>query len=216
MRLLHTVLGTCFLVFTIVFGAWVVTRSSTIGNARTPASIPKTRYYDFSKLESRDRMTAVRKALLNGFRSYAETNRVGVSFGHFQVQGDDKQATDVCGYYDKIRVSFEAEGMATAGHRPLLTLEGPCVASDDGATTKPLWIPIDEIKNMNAGSMDFSFADAFQSVKIEYLGPEWPVHWVMTDLKLVKDGTGGRELTMDKRDIYDLARIPPVLPLRIH
>ena len=113
--------------------------------SRDPAAIG--RIYDYSKLNGEELRTAVKQRLLAGFEVDKRADEQGVSLGHFvfiDSNGDKKFA---CQEYNKIALTFLADGMAAAGEQPTMQVEGACEFSGEVSKINPLWIPVAKILN---------------------------------------------------------------------
>lgn len=199
-----------------LIGYQFVSRSKDSTIPRNPAAIPKTQYFDFSKLESGDLEAASRKRLLRGSHLIARKNRIGITLGHFIMRDESGQSVMACDYYDKIQMDFEAEGMAVSGDRPRMTIEAPCSAGEDQSVTRTIWLPLDEILANPPADGDISILQEMNLVlSFKNLDFMWPEHWVLSKVRLLNQANNKRELLIEREEIYRISDVPMTLSLKI-
>lgn len=162
----------------------VATTPRFIGG-RDPAAVRQ--MYDFSSLRGSTLDDAMKERVLAGLSVHkGDDHSVGLALGHFtlaSVQGGEK--TLACREYDKIVLTFEAEGVAVDGERPTMQVEGGCRFTDDLASTEPLMIPVEQILNEKPADGEFKFMQGHGvAVRFEHILDEWPRKWVLTDVKM--------------------------------
>lgn len=197
----------------ITFGYWMASKNQSINQVRVPASIPRQKVFDFSRLESTDLDRAARHAMMNGLHAVMKNNNYGVSIGHFIMKDDRGQSLQACEYFGKLEITFEAQGIAVNGERPSLKVEGPCLGSESLARTQPLWIPVGEIRNQKPGDIEVNFQGQKEVTITTKNIPHaaWPSHWVLSQLKLVHSEGTHREISVSRKDVYELSRVPLIL-----
>lgn len=175
-------------------------------NRREPASIG--REFDFSKLEGSALIKASKERLLNDLHVIRAHSAIGLQLGHFAMLGDDHQRQFACDYYDRIELSFRAEGMATNGKAPTMNVDSPCEISTEVHLISPVWIPVDEILKRNPGDKTLSF-EKFRKLKISFQGISfmWPKDWALIAVRLYNQNRPDRELHFSDFEVGDTAFI---------
>ena len=181
-------------------------------SARLPAAIRKD--LDFSRLNGAELMMASQKRLLTAAQVVADKNGVGIEFGQFIIRSDEGQRQLACDFYDRVRVRFEADGMASSGERPMMEVNAPCATATDIARTEPIWIPTLEIASGNAVDGDATFASAARTTfKFSHMMNQWPSKWAVTEVTLYRESEPGREVHVDQEDMRDFKRKPLIIDM---
>jgi len=173
---------------------------------RQPASIP--RVFDVSELSGSALEVASQKALLNGVQSIEAKENFGLTLGHFMTKGLDGRTDLVCRVYDRVRLTFQAEGMAVSGDRPSLTIEAPCKASANINQMETIWIPVTKIQEESPGDFELKYIQPTEmTLKFNAIPGAWPQYWVLSSLR-VYNREDGRGIDLDARTIYQLSAHP--------
>ncbi|CAN5599610.1 hypothetical protein BH10BDE1_BH10BDE1_20430 [soil metagenome] len=179
-------------------------------SGRLPAAIRKE--LDFSRLNGAELMMASQKRLLTAARVVTDKNLVGIEFGQFIIRSDEGQRQLACDFYDRVRVRFEADGLASDGEKPLMEVNAPCATSTDLARTEPIWIPAGEIIEGRAVDGEANFASVERtSFKFSHMMDQWPKKWAVTEVTLYRESEPGREIHVDQEDMRDFKRKPLVI-----
>lgn len=179
-------------------------------SGRVPAAIRKD--LDFSRLNGAELMMASQKRLLTAARVVTEKDIVGIEFGQFIIRSDEGQRQLACDFYDRVRVRFEAEGMASSGEKPMMEVNAPCATSDDLARTEPIRIPASEIVSGRAIDGEATFASVERtSFKFTHMMEQWPRQWAVTEVTLYRESEPGREVHVDQDDMREFQRKPIVI-----
>ncbi len=195
-------------------GSWngniFLSRTSTLMKNRNPAAIRKD--LDFSKLSGDELITASQKRLVTAARVLLEKETVGLELGHFVTRDENGDRQLACDYYDRMKLRFEADGIATSGEKPALEIEGPCRTSTDITRIEPIWIPVQRILGEKATDSDLTFPDQEGvSFRFRHMSGEWPTRWSLQSVRLYNDAEGGREVSIDGPDLRELRERPIVL-----
>jgi hypothetical protein len=203
-----TSLTIMFALFAIGF---VLTQHARQG-VRLPASIPKTKIFDFTKIAQGSPEIALRKHILNKSEALVKNGSFGVRVGHFMVQNSEGRTESACDVYDSVTYTFEAEGMAVNGQRPKLILSGLCHSETQATTLEPLWIPVAELMKKPAGNMDYSSNDSDQTtIRLEDMDMIWPRHWVLSTIQFHGRDQSTAPLILDRQEVYRYSRSPLVM-----
>ncbi len=165
-------------------GVYVVTSNlHKFQTARNPAAIRHA--YDITHLRGSNLDAALKERLLSGVETFKDEQGVGIGFGHFAFSLDSGEKILGCRAYDKINLSFEAEGVAVNGEKPKMTVEGHCEYSSDLTKINPLWIPARRIFGERPADGDFSDYDRPVQVKFSNVADEWPRKWVLIGVSVI-------------------------------
>ncbi len=180
-------------------------------SGRVPAAIRKD--LDFSRLNGAELMMASQKRLLSAAQVVTgKKDLVGIEFGQFIIRSDEGKRQLACDYYDRVRVRFEADGIASSGEKPHMEVNAPCATSNDLARTEPIWIPAAEIVSGNAVDGEATFASVERtSFKFSQMMDQWPRKWAVTEVTLYRESEPGREVHVDQEDMRDFAKKPLVI-----
>lgn len=204
-----------FVIFLICMGLGIYISNRSYyqvgyGNvSRNPAAIK--RVFDFSNLEGSALSVAAKQRLLEGVEVIKERpQEVGVELGHFVLKNKDGQKVFACEQYDKVSLTFEAEGMAFSGDKPKMELEGACEVSADINRISPLTIPVDKILGQAPGEGEFQFFEGKSvTLRFENVFDEWPRHWSLKSLRLYNSQGGELNVTTD--ELSHLSPTPVIL-----
>lgn len=192
-------------------GVIYISQDSLSPMKRNPAAIR--RDLDFSRLDGAELITASQKRLVTAARIVLEDQDMGVELGNFVTRGDDGSRQLACDFYDRIELSFEAEGLAESGDKPTMKVSGPCLTSRDITRVEPVWIPVVKILNERPSNMDVTFSDDDKEVNLSFahMGAQWPQRWSLHSVRLFNDAEPGREVSISERELHDILQKPLVI-----
>lgn len=183
-------------------------------SGRVPAAIRKD--LDFSRLNGAELMMASQRRLLTAARVVADKEMIGIEFGQFIIRSQEGQRQLACDFYDRVRVRFEAAGMASSGEKPVMEVNAPCATSNDLALTEPIWIPAGEIMTGNALDGEATFASVQRtSFKFSNMMNIWPSKWALTEVTLYRESEPGQEVHVDQDDMRDFKKKTIVLDMPV-
>ena len=183
-------------------------------SGRVPAAIRKD--LDFSRMNGAELMMASQRRLLTAARVVADKDLIGIEFGQFIIRSQEGQRQLACDFYDRVRVRFEAAGMASSGEKPTMEVNAPCATSNDLALTEPIWIPALEIMAGNAIDGEATFASVERtSFKFSHMMDIWPRKWAVTEVTLYRESEPGQEIHVDQDDMRDFQRKPLILDMPV-
>lgn len=167
----------CFAAFNSMHGTFFVSNSRYI-SVRNPALVQKAA--PFSELKGKAWNILSRDRLLAEAFPIKEPNRTGFVFGHFITQDSDGKKYFACDLYNKIQLSFVAEGIMEGGEIAVMKVEAPCHASKDLNSLEPVWVPTPLVA-----------ADGEVKVSFVNLPTEMPTEWVLEEVQLSHDSNVG-------------------------
>lgn len=203
------------LMFFIGVGWWVSWSSKEFpdqyvdrSNSRDPAAIRKS--YDFSNLDGVALTQATKQRLLAGAGLIKEKSQVGVELGHFVVRDDNGGKTFACNKYSEVILQFEGDGMAVAGEKPSMQVQGGCEISADINRISPLWIPVAKILGEPVGEGEFDFRDEHHiKVRFTNVSDQWPGAWILKGVKL--QAASGEFLQVEDQELRQYIPKPLIL-----
>lgn len=176
---------------------------------RDPAAIRNV--FDFSNLSGADLNQAMKKQLIKGVAVIRDEEGLGVELGHFAMQGLGGGKVLACQEYQRVTMSFSAEGMASNGEKPRMEVEGPCEFSADMTKINPILIPVEKVLREAVADGELQYRDG-RPVTLRFHGmtEEWPTQWLLTSVKLI-DTKNDREVSVDKEELGTLIERPVVV-----
>lgn len=186
-------------------------------SSRVPAAIRKV--YDFSALDGSALNKASKQRLIAGFEVMREAESVGVRLGHFVVADAKGDKVFACDLYTRVLLSFEGEGVATNGDKPVMEIEGACAPDQDINRISPLWIPVARIMGSPVADGEFSMAEetnpASEGIRIRFrhVSDQWPQQWALAKVKLLHEKTGNAEdeVTIEQEELRSMMDRPVVI-----
>lgn len=171
-----------FAVFFIVGFAMILKTTSKFSVERAPAAVRQV--YDFSHLRGSALDSAIKERIVVGMELFKESDRIGISLGHFAFVNPAGDKTLGCNEYTKVRMKFEAEGTVVNGERPSMEVEGACQFSEDLSKVNALYVPMRQIMAERPADGEFQFRGASEvSIRFSNLSDEWPRKWSLTKIQ---------------------------------
>lgn len=182
----------------------------TLNTSRNPAAIK--RELDFSRLDGAELITATQKRLVAAAKVVLHGDQIGLELGHFVTRGPDGQRRLACDdFYDRLTLTFEAEGMASAGEKPRMEVDGPCQTSNTNiASIAPIWIPVAKILGNKAVDMDLDFKEGVK-FRFSNLHGDWPVRWSLDSIRLYSESETHRTIAINAIELREIRRSPLVI-----
>lgn len=187
-------------------GVIFISNSLILDNNRNPAALHKV--FDFSQLEGSALKMQSQRRLIEDANVTNENGKVSIELGHFVTKGEGNRKVFACDYYEHLYLTFKAEGMATGGEVPSMTIEGPCKVSSDLNKISSISIPVARILNEKPSDMDLSYDQSSVSFHFANMGPSWPKNWILTSVKLSRDNSPGEGIEVDEQEIKEITSIP--------
>jgi hypothetical protein len=192
--------GTCLIIGGIASWAmWSEAVYVGSDSPRGPANIPRS--YDFSALKGSDYIQASSNRLLADFEIMREADRVGIRLGHFATRGPTGKKQFACDVYDRVELTFLADGVADSGERPKMTIESKCQVAADVNLMKPIWIPYKRILGEPVGNIRVQYLDEDVEVSFDSVTGSWPNNWVLENLKIFSSSNPEYKIDVDARHV---------------
>ncbi|MCB0363966.1 MAG: hypothetical protein H6624_13110 [Bdellovibrionaceae bacterium] len=205
--------GSVLVICAALIGSWVSLRSwdgisyyYLDSDKRHPAAVRKV--FDFSHLEGSALELASQKRLLSDARvvAVAESQDLGVELGHFITRGEAGGKQFACHAYDRVELTFYAEGMAIAGEKPLMIVEADCRIGDDINRISAIPIPVSKILQENPGELELQYMEENPVlIRFDHVAGQWPREWTLFSVKLYNQRVHGQELFIDNRQVQEIS-----------
>jgi hypothetical protein len=192
----NKLVGFSVVVVSFVMGYFVIALSvHKFQSGRVPAAIRPA--YDMTHLRGSNLQTALKERMLAGIQTFKEEKGFGIGFGHFTFALESGEKVLGCRAYQKIKMEFEAEGVAVNGEKPNMTVEGKCEFSSDLSKINPLWIPVARIFGEKPAEGEFKGENLPSQLKFTHIADEWPRQWVLIGMTVQGD-KGQIEVTREE------------------
>lgn len=173
-------------VFSAAAGYFIISLSlHKYQSGRVPAAIRQV--YDITHLHGSSLQTAVKERLLGGLETFKDEQGFGIGLGHFAFSLDSGEKILGCRAYQKVTLSFEAEGVAVNGEKPTMVVEGRCEYSADLTKINPLWIPVARIFGEKPSEGEFNDYGRPVQLKFNNIADHWPRQWVLVGMTVQGD-----------------------------
>ena len=197
--------------FYLAANSWegtVMVPTSRLSSPRGPAAIR--RVFDFSHLNGSALRLASQKRLVTDARIVATSSKIGIELGHFVTRSADGSRLFACEFFDRVNLTFEAEGIAESGEKPTMNVDGPCLMGQDLNRIAPIWIPVQKITaERTAPGLELSFSEfANVNFRFENIPSDWPKAWVLTSVRVFNSEETGRELAISHRELAEIGGQP--------
>lgn len=208
MKNLSKVLGLFALSFIVGFAVLMHSHQVTTAN-RDPAAIQNV--FDVSTLSGLDLTQAMKKRLLAGAAVVREKESLGVELGHFAMQGMSGGKALACQEYQKVILEFRAEGVASAGEKPRMEVEGPCEFSSDLTRINPVLIPVSKVLLEASTDGELQYRDGKPiTLRFQGMTDTWPTQWMLTAVKLTSY-KGSQDVVIEGEEMRTMLGQPMIL-----
>lgn len=176
---------------------------------RDPAAIHGS--YDLSNLSGENLSVAVRNRLLKGMDVQKTAESISVEVGNFVFTASDGTRKFACEEFDKIAVTFVAEGASVAGEKPFMTLKGKCQNDIDLSRILPMQIPLNVFVMETPADGEFQTSGPLNvEVNLKHMPDHWPKTWVLHSVELFKSANT-EKLVVNQSDVTQILGKPVVL-----
>lgn len=172
---------------------------------RQPAAVARS--FDLSHLQGEALRDAAHRRLLSEANAFKGEKGIGVRLGHFIARGPDGTKKLACQIYEKVEMTFVADGVAESGEAPLMIVEGPCaVDKKDINHISAIWVPIERVLNEKPGDMELSFYDENDvTLKFDHIGLQWPKNWSLQSVRLYSASYPNLETVIDEEQVREVS-----------
>ena len=198
--------------FLVLLGAtlltWIISHFFVNIN-RTPAAIEERGLFNF--FDKGDALqTALHKDIVSSIEIAKNEKNFQINVRNFLVKNQDNLR--LCEYFNSYTLTFEAEGIASSGERPTMTITTPCEVSAKTNLPVPVVVPVDDIFKLKPNDADISFeVSPKASFSFRNVSDMWPGHWVLSKVQFSHSNFSSREVIIDRKEIYKLSKNPSVM-----
>jgi hypothetical protein len=216
------IFGAALLGLTCSLHSWggriFITETQAVDGAqRVPASIR--RHANISELEGNPLRLASQRRLLEDMKVFSEPERVGFQLGHFLTKNEEGRAAYACDVYKQIVMTFEGEGIADSGDKPVMEVLAPCQQSADLNVMETIWIPLRELRDRTPSTIEVGGPLSQTTVKFKNTASEWPSQWALQSVRLSRNedetaadvGSGEADLSVSGDELRALVKKPVVI-----
>lgn len=151
--------------------------------SRTPSAIRQ--QYDFTNLRGSSLEVAMRERVISQIEVIKSNEGFGLSLGHFALRNSLGDSLLGCQFYNKVTLTFEAEGVAINGVKPTMQVDGPCENTEDLTKIKAVMIPFRTLMKESPADGDYNFTQPKPvSIKLLNLADNWPDMWHLVGVTL--------------------------------
>lgn len=200
----------CGFFFTIYsWDGWVY--SFRDENFRGVADIQENESLDASFIEGGSLRATSPQNLIKKASIVTSKTGVGVRLGHFTILEKNK-IISVCEAYDKIEMTFVADGVTVSGEMCLLIVESDCLLGEPNYQIQTIWIPFAEITQRPPSEIQLTTTQGqLTHIRTTNITDSWPEEWSLLTLRLFNSGASKKkEFFFDEKQLLD---IPP--PIRV-
>lgn len=188
----------------VVENSWQGLVFINLEDPRSPAAVPGN--INFSHLKGDDLWAAAHKRLLADARLLKSNSEIGIELGHFVVGGIDGKPHAACQVYNKVELTFAAEGLSVNGEAPEMVVLGTCGMDYSSIERiKPIWIPYQRVLMDKPGNIELSFFDEKPvTLKFDHMGSEWPKEWILKSVRLYTTEDSTRALNINNAQVREV------------
>jgi len=191
-------------------GAIFLTSTSFSSNLRNPAAVHRS--LEFSRLDGSELITGTHNRLVTSARILTQPGEMGIELGHFVTRDEQGNRQLACEFYDRVRMVFEADGIATSGERPSMEIEGPCKTGNDITRIEAVWVPVAKILSEKASDMDVTFPEnEGVNFKFQNMTGDWPTRWHLKSLRVFNKEEADRSVSLSPEDLHNMGANPLIL-----
>lgn len=192
------------LIFALVLSGCTAFKTPPPTGGRNPASIQKV--FDYSYLQGEALQKAVKDRLMRSvqIKTALLKDDVTIEMGNFVLLNDKKEKDFACGFYDRVTLIFDAEGVSVDGEAPHLSVETGCEVGGDINVLIPIRIPLAKLKSQKPSNTEFKFFEskASMTVKLSNSPADWPKRWILKEVKMTHSKFSSRVITMGPQDMF--------------
>lgn len=125
-----------------------------------------------------------------------EEGKIGLNFGKDWFVSKQLFET-FCDHFEKVKLSFTAEGMAVSGSKTQMFVETDCKNLEHNTENYVLWMPVKQMKSRSPASETVQFNDNQLKVSYNNVFLVWPEVWVLNKVEMIhsKDPMMSFEIT---------------------
>jgi hypothetical protein len=102
-------------------------------------------------------------------------------------------SSNLCKTFDKVQLTFVAEGVTVAGEPTQMKIDSPCEDAQDPAEMASIRIPVEKIMNSKPKDAEFTFLGYNSKFTFSKSADEWPHLWILSSFEFLSS-TGKSKL----------------------
>lgn len=187
--------------------AALATTQLYVFSGREPASIEQKNL--FSLFQTQNALgVALEKRVVESINVAKNERLYQINIRNFVLK-DTAESLHLCEYFNTYTLTFEAEGIASSGERPTMTVSSPCELSAKTNLPIPIMIPVDDIHKLAPNDTDISFQiNPKANFSFRNISDNWPEYWVLAKVEFNSKDFSSRDLIIKKRDLYNISQKP--------
>jgi hypothetical protein len=198
----------CFVIgcAVLLFATWMAAQFWEVGS-RGPAAIEQKDLFSFFKNQDSMKI-ALEQRILESIKIAKSQKSFQIDVRNFAVKSSTENL-HLCEYFDSYTLTFEAEGIASSGERPSMSITAPCEISAKTKMPVPLMIPVEDIFKLAPNDTDVSFQiNPKTNFSFRNVSDSWPEYWVLSKVEFNNKSLSVRDVIIDRRDIYKFSKNP--------
>jgi hypothetical protein len=178
-----------------------------MGTDREPAAIEQQSLFNMFQGHDSYKI-ALEQEILQSIKIAKEENIFQIDIRNFMVK-NSQENLHLCEYFDSYTLTFEAEGIASSGERPSMTISSPCEISARTNLPVPVIVPLEDILKLAPTDTDVSFQiNPHTNFSFRNVSDSWPEYWVLSKVEFNNQEMSVRDVIIERRDIYRFSKTP--------
>lgn len=203
MEFLRVTFSLLFFVLVFCIG-FLSLKKDTLPKRHIAEHVPRNLQTDYSYLSGGSLKKAVINRLLMNSYIDRQSDDFRVHLAHFQMTVDGKKHSSVCDYFKTVQITFQAEGIAVSGEKPLVVLQAPCILGEENYIQS---LPISTPGFFKANSWVRDFVMSGQGQEPHFI-PLWsmvsstPYQWFISEIALIPQSESDEEITISSNQLW--------------
>lgn len=151
--------------------------------------------YDISAMSDQPLRVATMDSFMKSASITSSSSSVIINLNQFAARTKGGEMTLSCLVYDRVQLTFEAEGEASSGDKPIFVVRAPCsFEKEDIVKLRAIPIPVASLLSQPASSREYRFAKhPSHFYEFRYGNGHWPRTWALRTVQFQKVGRDGGE-----------------------
>ena len=144
---------------------------------------------DLNKVTQQPLKVSFKDQFLEGAVIAKSSAMTELQFNQFMEKDSQGKNSLSCLVYDKVKITFEADGMAVSGQKPQFEVETPCSFNGENlAKMNAIKIPVNLLTKETAESGEFAYDSTPGTIyRLKFALGEWPKSWFMKSVSFVSE-----------------------------
>lgn len=154
----------------------------------------------------------LKKRLIQQATWLSRPHERGLVWPNTQFLSSDHTETLFCEEYLKMKLIFQAEGLALSGEIPRMTLETNCPSNENEESLRAIWIPIKKIRQLKA--LNQSWGENGLQFTFSGLDESWPLEWSLIEAQFFTNNGVDGILSFTGTEVFTVLGQPLSFRLR--